>query len=420
MYAVKGSFFDTPVIGDLRCRTGYILVDNGKIVDFTESLPEEYSGFTVHDYTGKLIVPGMTDLHLHASQYRYCGTAMDVALLEWLSNYAYPEEARFADPAYARELYSAFADDLLHTSTTRSCIFATIHTDASLILMELLEKTGLISYVGKLNIDRSSPDYYREESVEKGVAETVRWIEASRAAVFKNTFPMITPRFTPSVTDEYMKELGVLAERYSLPMQSHLSENTDEIKWVSSLCPDTEFYAQTYSRYGLFGGSCPTVMAHCIYSGEKELRLIRKNGVFIAHCPTSNENVIAGIAPAAMYLRHGYHIGLGSDVAGGNTLNMFSVMAAAVQVSKLRWKFLDSGERPLSILEAFYLATVGGGRFFGEVGLFEPGYEFDAAVMDDSSFVSPIELTPAERLERYSYRGSGIATAKFVKGEKVL
>lgn len=420
MFAVKGSFFDSPESSALRVRTGFIVVDEGKIIGFYSELPAEYSGIELHDFSGKLIVPGMSDLHLHASQYRYCGTAMDVALLEWLTNYAYPEEARFAQKEYAEKMYSVFTEDILRGATTRACIFATIHTDATLELMRRLENSGIISYVGKLNIDRNSPEYYRESSPEEGAAETERWILACREAGFKRSKPMITPRFTPSVTDRYMELIGKLAEKYSLTAQSHLSENTDEIEWVKNLCPDTEFYAQSYSRYGLFGGSVPTVMAHCIYSGEEELELIRKNGVYIAHCPTSNENVIAGICPAAKYLREGYNIGLGSDVSGGHTLNMFQVIASAVQVSKIRWKYLDPTQRPLSIPEAFYMATAGGGSFFGKVGLFEPGYEFDAAVFSDNTLDLPVPLTGAERLERYCYRGSGIADAKFVAGKRLF
>ncbi|MCQ2558957.1 MAG: amidohydrolase family protein [Oscillospiraceae bacterium] len=420
MFAVKGTFFDTPSPDALRMREGYLVVDNGRIRCFCETLPLELRCIEVLDYTGKMIVPGMSDLHLHASQYRYTGTAMDVALIDWLSNYAYPEEARYADPDYAARLYGAFTQDLLHTSTTRSCIFATIHTDATLILQDLLEQSGMVAYVGKLNIDRNSPDYYREASPEAGMAETIRWILTSRSRGYQYALPMITPRFTPSVTDEYMRRLGEAAAEYGLPMQSHISENTDEIAWVKALCPDTSYYYETYSRYGLFGGTTPTVMAHCIYSSPEECRVMKEQNVFIAHCPTSNENVIAGIAPAAMYLREGYHVGLGSDIAGGHTLNLFAVMAAAVQMSKLRWKFLSSDYAPLSIIEAFYMATVGGGRFFGKVGLFEPGYEFDAAVLNEPVNHSVIDLRPEERLEIYAYRGDGKAEAKFVSGRKIL
>ena len=151
---------------------------------------------------------------------------------------------------------------------------------------------------------------------------------------------------------------------------------------------------------------------------------MKHNRVMIAHCPTSNENVIAGIAPAAKYLHGGWRIGLGSDVAGGHTLDLFAVMAAAVQVSKLRWRYIDQSEKPLTMTEALYMATVGGGDFwadFGEnVGLFEDGYAFDALVLDDSALKNMRTFTPAERLERYAYLGRGALTAKFAQGKKLL
>ena len=134
--------------------------------------------------------------------------------------------------------------------------------------------------------------------------------------------------------------------------------------------------------------------------------------------------MIAGIAPAAKYLHGGWRIGLGSDVAGGHTLDLFAVMAAAVQVSKLRWRYIDQSEKPLTMTEALYMATVGGGDFwadFGEnVGLFEDGYAFDALVLDDSALKNMRTFTPTERLERYAYLGKGALTGKFAAGKKIV
>lgn len=417
MFAIKGTFLDAPAPGALRCREGVLLCDGAHCAGFAETAP---AGTQVLDYTGRLIIPGMTDLHLHAPQYGYCGTAMDLELLDWLQRYTYPEEACYADLDYARQGYGYFTRDLLHSATTRACMFATLHTDATLELMRQLEAAGLYAYVGKLNMDRNSPDSYREPDAAAGLAETRRWLAACRSEGFARVRPILTPRFTPSVTDEYMRGLGELAAAEGLPAQSHLSENRDEIAWVRALCPDTAFYAETYSRYGLLGGERPAVMAHCIYCPDEEAALLKKNGVYIAHCPTSNENVIAGIAPAARFLRGGWRIGLGSDVAGGHTLNLFAVMVAAVQVSKLRWRYVEQDEAPLTLAEAFWMATVGGGSFFGRVGLFEPGYELDAVVLDDSALQNQRAFTPVERLERYAYLGDGKPAAKFVGGRKVL
>ncbi len=419
-FALKGLILDTPTPGALRAVDGYVVCEDGKCAGVYDALPQPYADLPVHDYTGRLILPGMSDLHLHAPQYSYCGTAMDVELLDWLQNYTYPAESSFCDSEHARRYYGAFVSDLLHTTTTRAAIFATIHTDATLELMRQLREAGLGAAVGKLNMDRNCPDFYSEHSPENGEAETRRWLDACRKLDTSLVFPILTPRFTPSVTDAYMRRIGVLAREYGVPMQSHLSENRSEIEWVKALCQDAKHYADTYARYGLFGGDCKTIMAHCIYCPEEEDKLMKDGGVFIAHCPTSNENVIAGIAPAARYLRQGYEIGLGSDVAGGHTLDLLAVMASAVQVSKLRWRYVDQSEKPLTILESLYMATAGGGRFFGKVGLFEKDYAFDAVVLDDSVNQRLRVFSPSERIERCAYLGNAKVEAKFVDGHKIL
>ena len=160
-FTLKGTFLDTPAPDTLRVREGYLLCENGLCAGFSETAP---AGVEVLDYTGKIITPGLVDLHLHAPQYSYCGTAMDLELLDWLQQYTYPEEAHYADPAYARLGYSYFVRDLKNSATTRACIFATLHTDATLELMHQLRGAGLSAFVGKLGMDRNSPDSYREPS----------------------------------------------------------------------------------------------------------------------------------------------------------------------------------------------------------------------------------------------------------------
>lgn len=416
-FVLKGLFLDAPVPGELRCREGYAVCVNGLCEGVFEQLPEEFAELPVNDLGDKLVVPGMTDLHLHAPQYSYCGLAMDVQLEEWLQKYTYPEEARFADADYARESYAAFVDAMKKTSTTRSCVFASIHTEATLELMRLMEEAGLSAYVGRVSMDRNAPDNYREGSVESSVREMRNWLGKCD---FEHVKPIITPRFTPAVSNAYMTSLGILAQAYKTPVQSHLDESQSEVAWVKQLCPECSSYAKTYARYGLLGGRVPTVMAHCVYCTDEEKQMLRDNGVMIAHCPTSNQNVVAGIAPAAEYLRTGCRIGLGSDVGGGHTLNLFEVMRSAVQVSKLRWLGDQAGQKPLTVREAFYMATAGGGSFFGKVGLFEKGYAFDAVALDDASLRGVRPITPEERLERYTYAGSGLAAAKWVEGRQIL
>ena len=419
LFALKGNIIYTPAPGQLALHPeSWLVCKNGKVEGIYHALPEKYKDIPVDDHSGKLILPGLVDLHVHASQYAYRGLGMDLELLQWLDANAFPEEAKFADLEYAEKAYTIFTQQLLKSATTRASIFATLHRPATLLLTRLLEEAGLVCRVGKVNMDRNSPDYLREKSAEAAIAETRQWLEES--ADFSKCKPILTPRFTPSCTDELMAGLGELQREFKVPMQSHISENLSEIEWVKALCPNTAFYGEAYSQFGLFGGKCPTIMAHCVWSSPKERALMKKNGVFIAHCPQSNMNVSSGIAPIKSYLLEGQRLGLGSDVAGGAHLSIFRAMTDAIQCSKLRWRMVDQSLPALTMPEALYMATKGGGEFFGKVGSFEKGYEFDAIVMDDADLPTTRHCTLAERLERIVYLSDGLPCAKYVQGQRLF
>ena len=162
-------------------------------------------------------------------------------------------------------------------------------------------------------------------------------------------------------------------------------------------------------------------MAHCVYSGEEEIARMKENGVFIAHCPESNMNISSGVAPVRTFLDEGLHVGIGSDVAGGSTENIFTAMAHAIQASKLRWRLQDNSLKPLTVEEVFYMATKGGGAFFGKAGSFQPGYEMDAVILDDSRLRHPQSLGVKERLERMIYLSDDREIfAKYVSGNRLF
>ena len=400
---------------------GYLVTDDDKVVDVYSSLPQEYQKELIEDYNGKLIIPGLIDLHVHAPQYTYRGLGMDLELIEWLNVNTFPEESKYKDNEYALKAYSIFTDDLLHSSTTRACIFATVHKEATLLLMDKLEETKLITKVGKVNMDRNCPDYIKEGSVNSYL-DTLSWVEECNNRNYSFTSPILTPRFIPSCTDEILDKLKEIQVKYHLPVQSHLSENLSEIEWVKELCPSARNYGEAYALHALFGGEdCPTLMAHCIYSNDEELALMKKNGVYIVHCPESNINVRSGIAPIRKYLDEGFNVGLGSDIAAGTTLNMFKAVEETIKASKMRWRILDQNYKWLSEQEGFYLATKGGGKFFGKVGSFEKDYEFDAVVIDDSRIRHANKLSLKNRIITAIYLSDERdIVAKYVKGNKVL
>ncbi|MBM6756626.1 amidohydrolase family protein [Collinsella tanakaei] len=399
-------------------RDGYLVCIDGVSAGVFETLPDAYASLPRLDCTGQLIVPGMSDIHLHAPQYAFRGIGMDLELIDWLDSHAFPEEAHYADLAYAERAYGIFVEDLKRSATTRAVVFATLHVPATELLMDKLEQTGLITYVGKVNMDRNSPDDLRETREESARATRV-WAERT-AGRYARTRPIITPRFTPSVSDPLMADLAAIREEFDLPVQSHLSENLSEIDWVRELCPWSSCYADAYGHFGLLGPQ--TIMAHCVHSGDEEIELLRASGTYVAHCPQSNAYLASGIAPARRYLECGVNMGLGTDIAGGASLSMFRCMADAVAASKLRWRLVDQSLAPLTAQEAFWLATVGGGSFFGQVGSFAPGYDLDALVLDDAGIRTPHELGIWERVERYIYLAEegGAIARKFVAGRVVI
>ncbi len=378
-----------------------------------------HSGETVVDYGNKLIIPGMVDLHLHASQFAFCGLGMDRELLDWLKEYAFPEEMKYADMDYAGAAYGSFTDALLKSPTTRACIFATIHKDGTLKLAELMKNAGVAAYIGKVNMDRESPEGLREDT-GRSLADTEEFIGTLQSWNC-DIRPIITPRFVPSCTDGLMRGLGELCGRYHLPVQSHLSENPLEVELVKKLNPKAACYGDAYDMFGLFGTNGPAVMAHCVYPEDRELELMKQNGVFVAHCANSNFSLASGIAPVRKYLDYGINVGLGTDVAGGFSLSMFRAIQDTISVSKLYWRLQDHSAAPLSFAEAFYLATMGGGRFFGKVGSFLPGYEADVLVLDDSREQDASEPDIRKRLERLCYlAGPDVVYAKYINGRLVM
>ena len=263
---LKGTIVSAPALGRLEITEGgFLVAEEGRIAGVFPVLPERYAGAAVEDWGDALILQSFADLHLHAPQYPMLGCGMDLPLLEWLDTYTFPAEARFADPEYARTVYRRLARELIENGTTRVCMFSSLHREATLILMEELERAGVTGYVGKVNMDRNGIPAL-QEGTEESKRETLRWLEECQG--FRCVKPIVTPRFTPSCTDGLMEFLGELAQERGLPIQSHLSENTSEGAWVRELHPDCEQYWETYAKYGLWNSR--TLMAHCVWSDARE------------------------------------------------------------------------------------------------------------------------------------------------------
>ncbi|MEG1254523.1 guanine deaminase [Clostridium sp.] len=404
LQGIKGNIIFTKEFGKYQVvKCGYIIVGDKLVKGVYEILPEEYKDVNVVDYGDNLIIPGFIDLHLHGPQFPNLGLGLDKELMPWLNAYTFPEEAKYFDVKYAKAVYKTLVRELWRNGTTRSCIFATVHLETTKLLMDIIHDSGLGAYVGKVNMDRNCPEFLVEDT-DTSIEETEEFIK-EYGSKYEMVKPIITPRFVPTCSTKLLKSLGKLAHKYKVPVQSHLSENKDEIEFVKELHPEYKNYASIYNDAGLLGQQ-PTIMAHCVLLDEDEIEMLNKNQVFIAHSPNSNSNLASGIAPIRKLINKGIPVGLASDISGGHSLSMCNVMVDSAQASNIKWIESGKTESPLSTSELFYLATKGSGKFFGKVGSFEKGYDFDALVIDDSSLNRFKELTIEERLQKFIYTGS--------------
>ena len=403
IFALKGHIIHTPTPKGFEIfENSYVVCKKDTVVGIFKDLPEQYQAIPVFDYSGKLIIPGMADIHQHAPQYGFRGLGMALDLDSnwntWFMQYSLPEERHFNDLNYAELAYEKFTNDLLRSTTTRTCTFATIHRPATELLMQKLADKGFAAYVGKLNMDRNSIEGL-QETTEESLRETRTWLE-NTCEKYEYVKPMITPRYIPSCTDACMEGLQALIHEFGVPTQSHLSEGLDEIE---------------------------SVQAHCVFPTPEEFELMsRRKKLCVAHCPQSNMNANGVAAPIRRYLDAGIHVGLGTDIAGSNTLSMFRTISDTIVASKIYWNSMERKGDPfaektyLTVSEAFYLATKGGCSFWGKAGSFEEGSLFDAVVIDDAPLWDFNNRSLRQRIERVVFQGDERHTvAKFINGRKV-
>ena len=403
---LKGNFLYTPSQAEfIILENQYIQVEGGKVLGFFQDLPAHAAPSSVVDYGKDIIIPAFIDLHIHAPQYINRGLGFDEELLPWLENYTSPTEGRFSDTDFAARVYRAFLSRLKAEGTLCFSAFATIHKDATWKLMRIAEDMGLKGYVGKVNMDRNSPDYLTEDT-ERSLADTEELVLRSRE------------EFVPSTTEKLMTGLGRLCETYDLPVQSHLSENRHEVAWVKELHPDLPSYTSVYDAFGLLRPH-KTLMAHAIYLSDEEKRLLKEKDVYLTHCAQSNANLTSGIMPLRENLTKGLTCTIASDVAAGHTPAMNKQIALTIEISKL-YSLNHPSEKALTIGEGLYLATKGPGRFYGNTGSFETGFNFDALVIHMDDDIEGLERTPFEKLQQFIYDGDDRnIVARYVNGKKI-
>jgi len=373
----SGSAFDG-VPADAARLDEALVLGGGKIkaVGAIATVRRDYPQAEVVDYADRVIVAGFVDAHVHYPQ-----TAMIASwgkrLIDWLNTYTFPEEMRFGDPAYAGEIAGRYLDLTRANGTTTMCSFCTIHPESVDAFFTEAQRRGQRVVAGKTCMDRNAPDGLRDDAqsaYDQSRALLQRWHGVDRLSY------AITPRFSPTSTPEQLEAMGALwAEHPDCLMQTHLSEQTDEIEWVRSLFPDARDYLDTYEAHGLLGAR--GVYGHAIHLETREQHRLREVGAALVHCPTSNMFIGSGLFDMAGLMRGGQRIGLATDTGGGSSFSMLRTMAAAYEVAQLRGTALHPAQ-------LMWLATVGSAQalHLGDViGNIAPGMEADLVVLDLAS-----------------------------------
>ncbi|MXQ14041.1 guanine deaminase [Microvirga makkahensis] len=401
---ISGTALHTPTRGRLEVLENvHILVDEtGRI---SEILPSDHprlaevrahaeaQGNLTELQQGQFLLPGFVDLHIHAPQWPQLGKALDASLEVWLQKYTFPLEARYSDLAFAREVYEGLVEALLANGTTTAVYFATIHLEASLALAEICLTKGQRALVGKVAMDDTGqcPDFYRDADASTAVNETRAFIQGVRELAGCEdplVRPVITPRFIPSCTDSLLEGLGNLAEQMDCLVQTHCSESDWESRFVQERFGASD--TAVLSRFGLLRQN--TILAHSNFVSDEDLTAIQHKGAAIAHCPLSNFYFANAVFPLRAALDKNVHVGLGSDISAGHSPSILDGCRHALLASRARQSGIDPRLPPdergisgsaVSIPEAFWLATAGGGEALGlPIGKFVLGYKFDALVLD--------------------------------------
>ncbi|HEX7953446.1 MAG TPA: guanine deaminase [Burkholderiales bacterium] len=398
---------------------GLLVVENGLVKAADEArllLPSLPAGTQVIDYSGRLLLPGFIDTHIHYPQTDMIA-AHAAQLLDWLEDHAFPAERRFADAAHAAEVSRFFLDELLRNGTTTALVFGTVHPGSVDAFFAEAAARNLRMIAGKVLMDRHCPEDLRD-TPESGYRDSAALIEKWHG--HGRLHYAITPRFAVTSSQAQLESAGRLAvEHPDAFVHSHVAENLAEVKWARELYPQARSYLDIYDRFGLLRER--SVYAHCIHLDDEDRRRMAQTGAAAAVCATSNLFLGSGLFDFAAARHAGMRTGLGTDVGGGNSFSMLRTLAETYKVAQLR------GHR-LTPWRAFYLATLGGAKALGlddRIGSFAAGREADFIVlrMDSTPLIErrmKTARTPAEKLFALMMLGDDREIgATYIMGERV-
>lgn len=399
-----GTAFSSKTPKDLQILKDYLFCVNADGMIEQTVAPEDAEYQTLLDaYQGKenfqrlaegqYILPGFVDLHVHAPQWAQSGTALDIPLHDWLNTYTFPVESKFTDLNFARDVYQDVVSTLLANGTTTVLYFATVHKEASILLAKICAEKGQRGLVGKVVMDHqdNNPEYYRDQDTETALADTEEFIIAIKElakSTKQGVYPVVTPRFIPSCTDEALQGLGELATKYDTYVQSHCSESDWEHGYVQERYNKNDAFA--LNDFGLLRDK--SVMAHCNFINDADADLFAETGTAVCHCPISNAYFANSVIPIAHLHAKNVEVGLGSDISGGFSPSLYDNARQAVISSRMLEDGVNTNlpaeERGvpnsrITINEAFYLATAGGGESLSlPIGRLEASYAWDVQIID--------------------------------------
>lgn len=373
---------------------GLLVIDDGYVRaagDYAQIAATLPAGTQVHDYRGRIIMPGFIDTHIHYPQTDMIASPAP-GLLPWLETYTFPTERKFSDGMHAREVASFFLDELLRNGTTTAMVYCTVHPESVEAFFCESEARGMRMVAGKIMMDRHCPDFLCD-TAERGARDSEelirRWHKRGRQLY------ALTPRFAPMSTPLQLQLAGELAAAWpDTFIQTHVAENTDEVEWVRSLYPDARSYLDVYDRYGLMRERA--MYAHCIWLDDADRARMAETGSAVALCPTSNLFLGSGLFDFARADAARMTLSLATDVGGGTSFSMLQTMNETYKVARM-------GGTHLPAMRMFYLATLGAARSMGlegVIGNFVAGVEADFIILDPKA--TPLlarRLSAAESLE---------------------
>ncbi|WP_114283956.1 guanine deaminase [Candidatus Halocynthiibacter alkanivorans] len=373
-------------------RRGAVVVENGKIaaIGAADRIRAAWPQAEVTDYGDALISAGFVDAHVHYPQTGIIAS-WGKRLIDWLNSYTFPEEMRFHDAGYAREIAALYFNLALANGTTTSVSYCTIHPESVDAFFTEARSRGLRALAGKTCMDRNAPEGLRDtpqSAYDDSKTLLQRWHGVDRLSY------VITPRFSPTSTPDQLSALGALwGEHPDCLMQTHLSEQTDEIAWVKTLFPSARDYLDTYEMHGLLREGA--LMGHAIHLEPRERDRLREMDAGLIHCPTSNTFIGSGLFDMAGLMAEGHRVGLATDTGGGSSFSMLRTMAAAYEVGQLNGT-------PLHASQLWWLATQGAARSLrmeDKIGNLAPGMEADLVVTDLAS--TPVIAQRANRADTF-------------------